>query len=231
MVTFSLRFRFGSLARGWTYFQEASFSGGVEPKSQSKSGVDRLEPAETAEDAANAEIDMGHPELAVDEEEVDVVDALDAGPVGVDDLLVEQVLADEDIFRPDLEIRERRFRSGAEDDGVGTEELDMAPIESPGDPVGPPPDDERAGFGIKLSEPDLEVGGPADDRSVGGLDRPAQELREVEEHLRVFARHNPAYSIPGRTSKAAAGLLRGAQICSLDLGRAVAAPRVLAGQH
>ena len=64
----------------------------------SRHGVDRPQPAEAAEDAAQAEIDVGDPELAVSDEEMDIVDPLDPGPVGVDDLLVEQVLAEQDLF-------------------------------------------------------------------------------------------------------------------------------------
>ena len=102
-MTLSLRFLLGSLASGWTYFQEIDLvreAVGEEPVRQA---VDRLEPAEPPEDAADAEVDVDGPEVPVDDEEVDVVDALDLGPERVDDLLVQEVLAEEDLLVPDLE--------------------------------------------------------------------------------------------------------------------------------
>ncbi len=66
-----------------------------------RQAVDRLEPAEPPEDAADAEVDVDDPEVPVDDEEMDVVDALDLGTEGVDDLLVQDVLSKENLLVPD----------------------------------------------------------------------------------------------------------------------------------
>ncbi len=68
--------------------------GGEEP---GREPVDEPEPAEPAEDAAQAVVGVDDPQLVLDGQEVDVVDPLDLRPEGIDDLLVQELVAEEDL--------------------------------------------------------------------------------------------------------------------------------------
>jgi hypothetical protein len=131
-----------------------------------RSGVDRPHPTEAAEDAAQAEIDMDEEEFAMDDQKVDIVDSLDLGPGGVDDLLVEEVFPEQDLPVPDLEAGQPAFRAGLEDGGAAADRFDPAPVEGEGRLLAPVTDNEGVDLREELAQLDLEIGQPAVDFSL-----------------------------------------------------------------
>ncbi len=87
------------------------------------------QPAQAAEDAADAVVDVDDAEVLIDDEEVDVVDPFDLGPERVDDLFVQELVAKEDLVVGHLERSELRLRSRLELDDGRIEAQHLLPVE------------------------------------------------------------------------------------------------------
>jgi len=140
--------------------------------------VDHGLPAQAAHEAAKADVDVGHAQLAAGAQQVQVVHALDLGVVGVDDLPVEHVLRERDLAPEKFE---RLQRLAAFDDrALGLAGDDLAPIGS-----------QQLAADADAQCGHLRVGGfgsvgehvyqGADADAALGLHRPVQERREKNE--------------------------------------------------
>jgi len=100
---------------------------GPEPSHQS---VDQLLPAHPPHQTPEADVDVGNPELAACPQEVQVVDPLHLGVVGVDDLAVEDVLGERDLAGVELE-RAERLRAAPQPQRAGIPFLHVGPFDPP----------------------------------------------------------------------------------------------------
>jgi len=116
---------------------------------------------------------------------VDVVHPLDLGPERVHDLLVQQLLAEEDLVAPCLERPEGLAGARLQAYRFVVQALDLRPVELPEAFLPAPADGQARDLGEELAHRDLEVGQLPDVRSVGVDHGPAEELREIDEEMGV----------------------------------------------
>ena len=145
--------------------------------------VHGLLPAEPAHEAAEADVDVGEHEIAAaDDEQRQVIDALDLRPRDVHDLLVEQRLAQEDLrlVLPSTGAQLRQL--DRERDRIGRPGAHLAPR---GDQherrLSRRSDVDLLDRRIGLAEPDREVLQPSDGRAVAVHDPPREQVREIQE--------------------------------------------------
>ena len=147
----------GSESSGWTYFQEMIFSSDLVGEQPEIDLVHRPEPAEAAEKAPPAEIHVDDPEVPVDAQQMDVVDPFDLGPGGIDDLLVQELVAKPDFVGPGFKRAERRFRPGGQADRPRVQPLDAGPLKLEYFFLPALPDGQADDRGVRFVQADLEV--------------------------------------------------------------------------
>ena len=134
--------------------------------------------AEPAEEPGRANVDRDQAERALDVVEADVVDADDAPAVDVDDLLVHQVRAEQDLVGALLElvdVQRRRAQPRAASTSSDSTDDQGRKIWRPS-----VADDQPGDRRIALADGDDQVGDLADRVAVLVADGPADDLAQVE---------------------------------------------------
>ena len=145
---------------------------------------------QTPQKAAQPDVDMGQDHLSfADDQQRQVVDALELGPRDVDDLLVEESLAQEnlglELTAAGLQLRKVNGQS----DRIGGPGADLA---TRGDQqkVGPAggTDEDLLNLRVRVAEADRKIPEATHGKAIRIDDRPRQELRKIQERARPARR-------------------------------------------